>query len=81
MKPFEYLNLFITIVALCLALFCAFVPFDWICKFLSTYQSGKCSIRHGVIVWMAVGLFLLAILASKQFQFSDTFSMARKTYA
>ena len=81
MKPIEYFYLFITVVALCFALFLAFVPFNWICKFISTYQSGTCRIRHGVIVCMALGSFLFAILASKQFQFSDTFSMTRKTYS
>lgn len=82
MKGLEILNLFITVVALCLAIFTAFVPYEWICKFISAYlPSGKkCHLRHGIIVLLSLGLFLLASVASKQFQFKDTFSMEAVAY-
>lgn len=77
----EILNLFVTVVALCLAIFTAFVPYEWICKFLNAYGlNGKCQLRHGIVVTFSLGLFLVAILASKQFEIKDTFSMKSVSY-
>jgi len=82
MKGLEILNLFVTVMALCLAIFTAFVPYEWICKFISAYNlsGNKCHIRHGAVVLLSLGLFLVAILASKQFQVQDTFSMKVDTF-
>ncbi len=64
------LSLFLTVVFLAFAIFTAFVPYEWICVLLNTK---KCNIHHGVVIIVSLLLFLLAIIASKEFDLKTTF--------
>jgi hypothetical protein len=77
MNIIQYVYLFVTVFSLCVALFVAFSPYEWICKIMSYYKkSGQtCQLRHGVVTFVALGFFLISILASKEFKFVDTLSL------
>lgn len=66
----SYVSLGTTVVLLGLALFCAFVPFEWICVLLG---STSCNVSHGLVVAIAMMLFLGAIVASNKFDLRYTF--------
>ena len=70
MSSTSYLSLGTTVVLLGLALFFAFVPFEWICVLL---KSSKCDVSHGMVVAIAMMLFLGAIVASNKFDLRYTF--------
>lgn len=77
----QYVYLFVAVFSLCVALFLAYSPYEWICKIMSYYQksSSTCKLQHGMVTIAALGFFLVSILASKEFQIFDTVSM--KTYS
>lgn len=66
----SYVSLGTTVILLGLALFCAFVPFEWICVLLGLTS---CNVSHGLVVAIAMMLFLGAIVASNKFDLRYTF--------
>lgn len=82
MDLIQYVYLFVAVFSLCVALFLAYSPYEWICKIMSYYHkssSPTCKLQHGLVTVAAFGFFFVSILASKEFKLVDTVSM--KTYS
>jgi len=67
--------LFLTVLFLCLALFTALAPYEWLCQILRAYgRVAACPLRPAIVTLLALGFFLLALLASKRLALQQVFS-------
>ena len=69
------ITIFLGIVFGAIAIFYAFVPYSWICEYQNVLGLGTtCQVNHLSVFFIAVGFFMLSILAIKGFDFKNIFT-------